>query len=63
MVLPCVGWTCDATVSYKEYKAVDASFSQDGSLLALVFQHVVLICEPLQVDRLTLFASFPTNVK
>lgn len=54
-------WSCVATASYREWPALYCDFSQDGSVLAVAFSHVVCLLDPLTLETSLVIQSNEKN--
>lgn len=50
-------WSCIATASYQEMPATYCDFSQDGSVLAAAFGHMVLLLDPVTLETTSVIQS------
>jgi len=53
-------WECGWSLSYGEYGCMDASFSYDGSLLAIIHNHVITLWDPF-THLLQTTLSYPSK--
>ena len=56
-------WICRSTGSYKNTPAKHAVFSSDGSVLAVAYDHVVVLFDPLNCTINTVLAYSPKDVE
>nr|CAB3267726.1 WD repeat-containing protein 75 [Phallusia mammillata] len=56
-------WICDSCITHRGEPCHNASFSEDGSMLALAFGSSVLLCDPQKPDELMLLMSQSETIR
>ncbi|KAJ1971875.1 NET1-associated nuclear protein 1 [Dimargaris xerosporica] len=55
-------WDCRTTMSYRDYDIGTAAFSDDGSVLAVVFYSMITLWDPFTAVRQQVLMSVPTSM-